>query len=400
MNKLILSIFTFIIFFSFFILEANAKTTKKKEVVLKDQKSLALRSEMRSIADRVKSLAPYVLNDIEFSKSENKVFLNGELSGLIDQFQKITTHPVVSYMGLSVSQLVIKDQFEQAKFLLNANKPEIARGKILSSLNLCISCHAQSPDRKDGQIFTSKDYQKLKLTDIDRADIMFLTRDYEDAMNLYIKVIKNLKKSDDEEKVFKALEKILIYNLKIKKDQNAALAFFTDFKKSYPQFSEAIYTEIQDWVSMLKAPPLWPNFIPLKATEEEMGKFLKNFIADEEEGPIFTPTNSSEVFDLILSSILMDYYNAHPNTTHGARILYWLAILDKRISDDANYSLADFYLIQCIEKHGDNPISKDCYDAFLEDLEINYVSGEKGQKELPKEWQEKLNNLKKYMKKQ
>jgi len=303
-------------------------------------------------------------------------------------------------MGLSVSQLVIKDQFEQAKFLLTRNKAEAARGKILSSLNLCISCHAQSPDRKQGQLFTAKDYQKLKLSDVDRADVMFLTRDYEDAMNLYLKVIKNLKKNDDEEKIFRSLEKVLIYYIKIKKDQNMALTFFSGFKKNYPQFSEAIYAEIQDWVTMLKSPPLWPNFDPQKATEEEMGKFLKNFIADEEEGPIFTPTNSSEVFDLILSGILMDYYNVHPTSVHGARIMYWLAILDRRISDDANYSLSDFYLIQCIERHGDSPISKDCYDAFLEDLEINYVSGEKGEKSLPKEWQERLNNLKKNMKNQ
>ena len=121
---------------------------------------------------------------------------------------------------------------------------------------------------------------------------------------------------------------------------------------------------------------------------------MKGFIADEEEGPIFTVTDSTEVYDLNLSSILLDYYNAHPDTKHGAKILYWLAILDKRLNDDLFFSIGDYYLLSCMEKYSKDPIAKDCYEAYLEELELNYTSGDKS-KELPADVQRKLRELRK-----
>jgi hypothetical protein len=124
-----------------------------------------------------------------------------------------------------------------------------------------------------------------------------------------------------------------------------------------------------------------------------MDKFLKNFISDEEEGPIFTATNSSEVYDLNLSSILLDYYNVHPETKLGGRILYWLAMLDKRLNDDLFFSLGDFYLLACMEKYSKDPIAKDCYEAYVEDMEINLISDKKDKKIL--DGNEKLMRLRK-----
>ena len=104
---------------------------------------------------------------------------------------------------------------------------------------------------------------------------------------------------------------------------------------------------------------------------------MKTFIADDEEGPIFTPTNSTEVYDLNLSSILLDYYNAHPDTLLGAKILYWLATIDKRVNDELFFYLGDYYLLNCMEKYPKDPIALECYDSYLDELEVIYLSKEK-----------------------
>lgn len=119
---------------------------------------------------------------------------------------------------------------------------------------------------------------------------------------------------------------------------------------------------------------------------------MKTFIADDEEGPIFSLTNSSEVNDLNLSSILIDYYNAHPETKLGAKILYWMATLDKRVSDDLFFSLGDYYLIACMEKYPKDPIAKDCYESYVDDLEINYLGKDK---ELQNDIKSRLKRLQK-----
>lgn len=104
-------------------------------------------------------------------------------------------------------------------------------------------------------------------------------------------------------------------------------------------------------------------------------------------------TNSSEVYDLNLSTILLDFYNTHPDTKLGGKILYWLAVLDKRINDDLFFSVGDYYLLSCMEKYSKDPVAKECFDAYQEDLEINYITKEN--KTFPPEIIEKLNSLKK-----
>ena len=73
----------------------------------------------------------------------------------------------------------------------------------------------------------------------------------------------------------------------------------------------------------------------------------------------------------------MDYYNAHPDTKLGAKILYWLANLDKRVNDDLFFSLGDYYLMACMERYPKDPIAKECYESYMDDLEINYLGKDK-----------------------
>ena len=70
-----------------------------------------------------------------------------------------------------------------------------------------------------------------------------------------------------------------------------------------------------------------------------------------------------------------------------------MAILDKRINDDLFFSVGDYYLLSCMEKYSKDPVAKECFDAYQEDLEINYISKDK--KTFPPEIIERLNTLKK-----
>jgi hypothetical protein len=90
----------------------------------------------------------------------------------------------------------------------------------------------------------------------------------------------------------------------------------------------------------------------------------------------------------------MDYYNAHPDTKFGAKILYWLAILDKRLNDDLFFSLGDYYLLACMENYPKDPVAKDCYESYLDDLEINYLA--KG-KHFPSEIKIRIKKLQKLL---
>jgi tetratricopeptide (TPR) repeat protein len=390
MNKMFLFLIFLIIFNSSIGLCAGKTKSKQKT------STQAIRKEMNSISGLVREMGPFIASEQEFVKDSNKNIIQKTLEELAKSFKSIKTHPVIDFQGLSINRVVMAEQLEQTVSLFKGNKKPMARAKLNAALNLCVSCHSQSPgtiNNEATKIFADKDIEKLKLNDFEKAEIYFVTRDFDTAVNLYDKFLNNSSKKDDDEFIFQALEKELIYFVKFKKSFPLAREHFEAFIKE-KKFNDHINQELSDWVKALSGKNLWEQFDPTKVKEDEMQKFMSGFIADDEEGPIFSATNSSEVYDLNLSYILLDYYNAHPETKLGARILYWLAVLDKRTNDDLFFSLGDYYLLACMEKYSKDPVAKECYEAYMDDLEINYISKDK---DFPKEIKIKVKKLEKLL---
>ncbi len=373
---------------STFLLSAQAQTKTKKQII----PDTAVRHKMNTISGTIRELGPYIASEQEFTKDKNKKTIEKHLAALSDLFKNLKQHPVIATQGLSLNQGIMTEQLMQTVNLFKTDKRSLARAKFTAALNLCVSCHTQSPGQSLEKLFHDKDIEEMKISGFEKAELYFITRDYEKAIGLYNQFLLKSKKTDDDELIFKALQRELIYYVRIRRNFTEGKASFDKLLKANV-FNEKIAAEVKEWSKTLGGKTLWDNFDPALVKEEEMEKFMKTFINDEEEGPIFTVTDSSEVYDLNLSTILMDYYNAHPQTRLGAKILYWMAILDKRINDDLFFSVGDFYLLSCMEKYSKDPMAAACYEAYEEDLELNYISKDK--KELPLAIIEKLNSLKK-----
>jgi hypothetical protein len=399
-NKMKNSLIVFLIATLFTSAFAQTSTTKARSKIVPERATrkqfypdTAVRVQMNDISQTIRDLGPYIASEAAFVNKKNKKVIEKKLIFLSDNFKSLKVHPVISTQGLSLTQSLMTDQLTQTVTLFQSDRKSLAHAKFTSALNLCVSCHTQSPGKDLPKLFGDKDIKKMKLKPFERGELFFITRDYESAMSSYDEFLMKSKKTDDDEFILRALERQLVYFVKIRKDFTAGKTHFEKYV-GLNKFNEKINAEVAQWVKTLGGKSLWDNFNASSATEEEMEKFMKGFIADEEEGPIFTVTDSSEVYDLNLSSILLDYYNAHPETKHGAKILYWLAILDKRTNDDLFFSIGDYYLLSCMEKYSKDPVAKDCYDAYQEDVELNYTSGDK-KKSLPADVSNKLENLKK-----
>lgn len=383
-----MSVASLIIGFLLISSQVEAQQRPRKQLI----PNTVVRYKMNNISGIIRTLGPYIASEQEFTKDKNKPFIQKNLVELSSLFKNLKAHPVISTHGLSLTQEVMTDQLEQTVTLFKTDKRSHARAKFNAALNLCVSCHTQSPGAGLSKLFVDTDIKKMKVSSFEKAELYFISRDYEKAMTLYDQFLMKTKKTDDDEFIHRALERQLIYFIRIKRS-------FPEGKNQFEKYLKAnilnkkITEEVKDWLVALSGKSLWDSFNPELVKDDEMSKFMSSFIADHEEGPIFTVTNSSEVYDLNLYSILTDYYNAHPDTVLGARILYWLAILDKRINDDLFFSLGDYYLISCMEKYSKDPVAHECYDAYEEDLEINYITKDK--KEFSPQVIERLNNLKK-----
>lgn len=383
--KLICMILCLVIFPPF----AQAKNLSAKEKLDSD---VSLRHKMNDIYGNIKQLGPYIASEQEFVNSKNSNFIQNNLLELIKLFKNLKSHSTISTQGLSINQIVMAEQLEQTVYLLKTEKRSLARAKLTAALNLCVNCHTQSHGKVLPKLFHENDVQSMKLTHFEKAEIYFIGRDYDKAIPLYDAFIKKSKKTDNDEFIVKALERELVYYVKIKKNFQEGKSLFDKYL-SANLFNDKVKVEVTEWSRMLGEKGLWENYNSKKTKEVDMEKFMNSFIVDNEEGPIFTVTNSSIVYDLNLSTILLDYYNSHPKTPLGGKILYWLAILDKRINDDLYFSLGDYYLLTCMEKYSKDPVAHDCFDIYQEELEMNYIT--KDRKIFPPHIIEKLNSLKK-----
>ena len=380
--------------FLIFVTLINSAVFAAEKTKLRNGKASPVRREMNTISGHIRDMGLYIASEQEFVKASNQSIIQQNLEELTALFKNLKVHPVIEMQGLSLNQFVMTEQLEQTVNLFKHDKKSLARAKFNAALNLCVSCHTQAPGimhHEPTKIFADKDIEKLKINDYERAELYFITRDFDQAMVLYDKFIHSSKKTDDDEFIYKALERQLIFYIKIKRDFPSAKTHFESYLKD-KLLNEKVAQEVGEWVKTLSGKSLWDQYDPSKVSEADMEKFMKTFIADDEEGPIFSVTNSSEVNDLNLSTILMDYYNAHPTTKLGAKILYWLATLDKRVNDDLFFSLGDYYLLACMEKYSKDPIAQECYESYLDDLEINYLGKDK---DFPPEIKSKVKKLQK-----
>lgn len=372
-----------------FSINALAKTDKK----MGDPSSKVnpINLKMSEIAGYLKDLAPYLSSEKEFTKEENAKNIRNGMSNLSAAFRDIHQQPEVQMMGLSINRDLMVSQIDEAKTIFENGNRIHSRFKIISATQICISCHLQLPDKQRKKFFNQSDVEKMKLEDFDRAEVLYIIRDFDKSMMWFDRYLAKVKKDDDDEKMVTAMNRKLNYYLRVLHDPAKAKASILKVSKQ-KNIPAHVKEQMKDWITSLEQPPIWPNFNALTAQDHEMEKFLKQFNKDSDEGPLFSSQIYTEVTDYQLMAILTEYLNAHPQTRFAADILYWLGILEGRVGENLFYSLGDVYFYTCADQYPTQPIAKDCYDQYLEDLHLWYMKN--GKAVFPVEVEKKLQALK------
>ena len=75
----------------------------------------------------------------------------------------------------------------------------------------------------------------------------------------------------------------------------------------------------------------------------------------------------------ISSGVLLNYLVENPNTELAPEILYWLSLVEHRMSQTYFFSLGDLYLKDCIKKYPTSPYAKKCYQEYADSIEAGYT---------------------------
>ena len=151
---------------------AQAETAQPVPVNSKKPiKDKSLREEMNKISQKIRELGPLIASEVEFSKTTNKNLLLKSINELHTRFKNLKKHPTIEMSGLAINQVIMSEEMKDVVHLIEQNKPVQGRAKLLSTLNLCVSCHSQSPGMKSPKLFTDADITKFKISNFENESL-------------------------------------------------------------------------------------------------------------------------------------------------------------------------------------------------------------------------------------
>jgi len=352
----------------------------------------SLNEVMSKIGNVMVELFPLVFTDKTLTAKQNQKInrlanqLHGHFEAAKPHIQKKSPTYQMSYQLLSdyLSAVVDKD---------NPFSTEQVKSRLSTLSDFCISCHTQ--DNKFRTLF-SDSQDKLFDSSLARAEFNYATRNYSKAHEHYEKHLIFSPKLKDND-VLQALFKILSIYTQILNQPEKAIDAFKQVEKE-----KAFSPEVTKYVSEVKRALLDlqtahakdKDILPYYDIEKYVAIYLGGVNA--RQGIIYS-TPQEEVQRLWLRGQLFRYLNRDPKPNEIPNILYWLALCDRSLGHGYDYTLADFYIKQCITRYSSHPVARQCFNEHKDYLKFYYTTP--NEPILPFEVNDELKKLERFLRK-
>ncbi len=314
-----------------------------------------------------------------------------ELFQLQKLFEQAKPYIMKKSPTYQMSFQLLQDYFDT---ILSENKAVILpqlQDRLKSLSDFCVSCHTQ--DTKLRTLFQGIALDE-ELDYFTTAEFNFATRNYEVARQYYIKyLLLHARLSDGI--ILKTVHRLLAIDLQIRNQPARALKAIQELEsaRSYPP---AITEYLRQLETALK------TFSENKSRPQDIRKFwdlqgyVSEYLADSSaKDPVIYSTPREEVQRLWLRGQIFRYLNASPKKDEIPQLLYWLALCDRSLGFGYDYSLADFYLKQCVIRYASNPFAKRCLADYKEYLNFYFTSP--NEPVLPREIADEIKELEHYL---
>jgi hypothetical protein len=350
------------------------------------------RAQTKELMDQFLShmvaLKPYLVSEEKFADSKNAVEIDGHLKELAKLSKRAAHDPRLQLPGYRVSQKVLQDHVAETERVFRVGNNHYARWMLNATLSICMSCHTQIPT-------VSRELKNFEGTNtfvskFDQAEFLFATRGFDQAKDLFDGLISNYPsdklKSDQLET---ALERVIAYYARIKRDPEAATAALMRYQKNN-QMPEYLQGDISAWIKSFEEWKKDPT--PEFKSESQVIEFAQKNLNPKVSGYVMTTDDPRAAVYLKVSGVLYEYLQKHPNSAVTPELLYWLAICDKGLSNNFFFSLGDIYLKECVIGFPQSPAAKKCYDEYEQETIVSY-SGSAGTN-IPEDVKRELATLK------
>lgn len=376
-------IFFSLIFITSFNLHAQAEEKGKN-------KETNIQPTMHKLFSNMQDLLPYMTDEAKFVDPKNEKIIGDKLKESAQLIKTAKHAAQINSPTLKISREVLENHFSEIDRIFRMGNKSFARWQLNSTVPICMSCHTQSPSAS--RHWDLAELTKGTLHEFDKAELLFMGRDFDSALKLYDSIINGYPENKVTiMNVEKAFERKVVIFSRVRRDFQAGIKSLQDNLKANKNLPEYLVKNVNAWVGLFRIQLRegFPN--PLTSNDAAIKKYVKTELKNNLWDDMIDASNPRLVKNLTVSGVLYEYLNTHPKTKIKADILYWLAVMDKQLQDTLFYSLSDLYLKQCMSEFPKDPVAKKCFEQYKQNMIMSY-SGSSGI-HLPDDLKQELKDL-------
>lgn len=339
---------------------------------------------MRALLTDVIALMPYAFDEAKYRDPKNAETIKEALDSLAAHSVSLKDH--TAKLKTSADGKVdpgiryISQAFEndigaaQVAFSGSADAQRQSQTYLRAALAKCMMCHSQASNGPEVQLEQFKG-QFEKLNYADRFQAYAATRQFDEALEVFSKTLRDAKVSKpDESIVDREVKAALAIAVRVKRDPNLALKLINEVEASKAA-SRMTQADLKDWKNAVIQ---WQNESQIdRRHDQSLYMAAKKLASNGKATKSVNALENSNIQMLRASSLLHDLLTNFPKSSLRGDAYLLLATTYEMLPGFSAWDLPDEYLGACIEEFSHTETSERCYKKYQEITVLGY-SGSSG----------------------
>ncbi len=317
------------------------------------------RPEMQILAQEITAIQKYLLSENKFAAKENDAAIKKSLNSITGHLNGMKSGAFANDPALKVNLDLLDSHMKDANQAFQEGKKSFARYMIQSSMQMCIACHT----RHKSYDFALPDGDLGDLSDADKAQYFFATRQFEKGKELHEKMVAGYPGNGSSlQQVRNSLLSLAVFYARIKSDPLTGAAYF-DKQAKRSDLPKYMTKEVAAWGKEFSA---WAGEKRknLKSDAQKMAE-AKRLLRKDDFQLVGDSDRNFHVRRLRASALLHEILEAPgEKSPRKGEALYYLGQIYQRIAHIIFFRFGEMYLEACVREYSKTAVARDCYSAL------------------------------------
>lgn len=309
-------------------------------------------------------LSPYLMNEAEYRKTENKDKVLDILNRINQNIDLLKHDQSVDDPSMKFRFQTLAEGFKDVSETYKNGFLDYSYWSLKSQVHQCSACHTEKQLAERGF-----KYDLTKSSDpYEQAEFLYMIRNYGEAIPKYIELVKGYPKNKlTENHLNRAIKKIGYYHIRVLKDDATTLKVFKDLQsnKELPTYLKRNLTK---WINYLEIKKF--RLLPESADDQTV-KTMKAFVKDRDGiASHFGLGDDRFVIDQETLIYLHRVLEQNKNKELTPWLYLWIANIQNNYRDSLFDNTGELYLKECVKNFPKSNAAPACKN------ELKLVSGD------------------------